>query len=186
MTWFLMLFLALIPVGEGFGEGSATAEQIGPDLISVDISVEIPNQSSGSVVVHLIEPGEEQQTVALRNRGSGMFGAVFESRQVDLVAVFESLGTVARQSEPFRLSELGVDRATLGMAPVRDSLVDVVDEPDDDKDQWGWLGLGFGAAALSLLAVWVLGGEDDDGGESDDDEVGDDGPPRESSLADST
>ena len=109
---------------------------------------------AGSVVAHVIEPGGQQETISLADRGGGEFGAVLESRQIDLVVVFEVLGDEPRQSDPLRLTELGVDRATLGMvAP----LVEVAEE-DDDTSQWGWLGLGFGAAALAMLAVWVLVG----------------------------
>ena len=68
--------------------------------------------------------------------------------------VFAVLGDDPRQSDPLRLTELGADRAVLGMtAP----LIDIVVE-DNDTTQWGWLGLGLGAAALALLAVWVLAG----------------------------
>ncbi|MDH3248964.1 MAG: hypothetical protein OEQ47_08385, partial [Acidimicrobiia bacterium] len=120
----------------------------------IRIELEVVIEGSGSVVAHVIEPGGRQETVSLADRGGGEFGAVLESRQIDLVVVFEVLGEEPRQSDPLRLTQLGVDRATLGMvAP----LVDVA-EDDNDTAQWGWLGLGFGAAALSLLAVWVLVG----------------------------
>jgi hypothetical protein len=152
MIWVAAVLLFLVPAGDGFGEATATAEQIGTDRIRVELEVKI--EGAGSVVAHVIEPGGRQETVSLADRGGGEFGAVLESRQIDLVVVFEVLGEEPRQSDPLRLTQLGVDRATLGMvAP----LVDVAEE-DNDTAQWGWLGLGFGAAALSLLAVWVLVG----------------------------
>ncbi len=152
MIWLSAVLLFLVPAGDGFGEATATAEQIGTDRIRVELQVAI--EGAGSVVAHVIEPGGQQETVSLADRGGGEFGAVLESRQIDLVVVFEVLGDDPRQSDPLRLTELGVDRATLGMvAP----LVEVAEE-DDDTTQWGWLGLGMGAAALSLLAVWVLVG----------------------------
>lgn len=152
MTWLVAVLLLLMPAGDGFGEATASAEQIGPDRIRIELEVMI--EGTGSVVAHVIEPGGRQETVSLADRGGGEFGAVLESRQIDLVVVFEVLGEEPRQSDPLRLTQLGVDRATLGMvAP----LVDVAEE-DNDTAQWGWLGLGFGAAALSLLAVWVLVG----------------------------
>lgn len=158
MILLLASVLLLVPAGDGFGEAGASADLIGTDRIRVELTVEIGG--AGSVVAHLIEPGEQQQTVALADRGGGVFGAVLESRQVDLVVVFEVLGDAPRQSVPLRLTDLGVDRATLGMvAP----LVELGSETDDSS-QWGWLGLGLGAAALSLLAVWALVG----GRESDD------------------
>lgn len=153
MIWLVAALLFLVPAGDGFGDASASAEQIGPDRIRVELEVVI--EGAGSVVAHVIEPGGQQETVSLADRGGGEFGAVLESRQIDLVVVFEVLGEVPRQSDPLRLTELGVDRATLGMvAP----LLEVAEEDDDATTQWGWLGLGMGAAALSLLAVWVLAG----------------------------
>ncbi len=155
MTWLVAVLLLLMPAGDGFGEATASAEQIGPDRIRIELEVMI--EGTGSVVAHVIEPGGRQETVSLADRGGGEFGAVLESRQIDLVVVFEVLGEEPRQSDPLRLTQLGVDRATLGMvAPLAE-----VAEEDDDTEQWGWLGLGMGAAALSLLAVWVLvGGRD--------------------------
>ena len=157
MIWLAAALLFLVPAGDGFGEATASAEQIGTDRIRVELEVKI--EGAGSVVAHVIEPGGQQETVSLADRGGGGFGAVLESRQVDLVVVFEVLGDEPRQSDPLRLTQLGVDRATLGMvAP----LVEVAEE-DDDTTRWGWLGLGMGAAALSLLAVWVLVGGRDSG-----------------------
>jgi hypothetical protein len=152
MAWLVLALMFLVPAGDGFGEATASAEQIGTDRIRVELEVRI--DGAGSVVAHLIEPGGGQETVSLADRGGGEFGAVLEGRQVDLVVVFEVLGDDPRQSDPLRLTELGVDRAVLGMtAP----LIDIVVE-DNDTTQWGWLGLGLGAAALALLAVWVLAG----------------------------
>ena len=155
MTWLVAVLLLLMPAGDGFGEATASAEQIGPDRIRIELEVMI--EGTGSVVAHVIEPGGQQETVSLADRGGGEFGAVLESRLIDLVVVFEVLGEEPRQSDPLRLTQLGVERATLGMvAPLAE-----VAEEDDDTEQWGWLGLGMGAAALSLLAVWVLvGGRD--------------------------
>jgi hypothetical protein len=153
MFWLVLSLLLLVPAGDGFGQAVASAEVVGTDRIRVEVEVAI--EGAGSAVAHLIEPGEDQQTVSLADRGGGEFGAVFESRQVDLVVVFEVLGDDPRQSMPLRLTDLGVEREVLGMSP---PLVDV-EEPDaGENSQWGWLGLGLGAAALSLLAVWVLVG----------------------------
>ncbi len=161
MNWLAAALLLLVPAGDGFGEAKASADQIGTDRIRIELEVRI--EGAGSVVAHVIEPGGRQETVSLADRGGGEFGAVLESRQVDLVVVFEVLGEEPRQSDPLRLTELGVDRETLGMVP---PLVDLAEEDDDDTSQWGWLGLGLGAAALSLLAVWVLAG----GGDSPSDD----------------
>lgn len=178
MRVLLVVLLLLVPVGEGFGEASADASEIDDDHISVDISVEV--EGAGSVVAHLIDPGGDQQTVALRDRGGSSYGAVFETRKVDLVVVFEALGAVPRQSEPTRLTAMGVSREMLGMAPPAEDLVEVVDEERSAASQWGWLGLALGAGALALLAIWALDeGESSDGpspadeGRSDEIEVDD-------------
>ena len=161
MRMLLAIVLFAIPVGPGFGEAEATATELDDGRLSIDLSVEI--EGSGSVVAHLIEPGGEQQTVALRDRGGSERGALFETRPIDLVVVFEVLGDPPRQSQPARLTELGVDRQTLGMAPIGD-LVDVVDDSSSEATQWGWLGLALGAGALALLAIWALDeGRDDTG-----------------------
>ena len=152
MAWVVLAVVCLVPGGDGLGEATASADLIGPDRIQIELEVRI--EGAGSVVAHLIEPGGGQETVSLADRGGGEFGAVLESRQVDLVVVFEVLGDEPRQSDALRLTELGVDREVLGMTP---PLVDVVIE-DNDTTQWGWLGLGLGAAALALIAVWVLAG----------------------------
>lgn len=149
-----LVLLALVPAGAGFGEATASGTVLGVDEMRVELQVEIAG--AGSVVAHLIEPGGEQQTVALRDRGGGEFGGFIETRRVDLVVVFESLGNEPRQSAPLRFSELGVSRTALGMDP---PLAQVVESDGDDNSQWGWLGLGLGAAALSLVAIWALGGD---------------------------
>lgn len=154
MRLFLAALLLLVPVGEGFGQASADGVEIADDRISVELTVEVDGASS--VVAHLIEPGGDQQTVSMRDRGDAEYGAVFETRKIDLVVVFEALGQIPRQSEPARLTTLGVDRAVLGMAPPADDLVDVVDDGSNDSSQWGWLGLAFAAGALALLAIWAL------------------------------
>ena len=160
MRILLAIAVLSIPVGPGFGDAEATATGLDDGRVSVDLSVEV--EGSGSVVAHLIEPGGEQQTVALRDRDGSEHGAVFETRPIDLVVVFEVLADPPRQSEPVRLTELGVARETLGMAPVGD-LAEVVEEAPSESSQWGWLGLALGAGALALLAIWALDeGRDDE------------------------
>lgn len=149
-----LVLLALVPAGSGFGEATATGTVLGVDEMRVELQVEIAG--AGSVVAHLIEPGGQQQTISLRDRGGGEFGGFIDTRRVDLVVVFETLGNDPLQSEPLRFSELGVSRTALGMDP---PLAQVVDSEGDDNSQWGWLGLGLGAAALSLVAIWALGGD---------------------------
>jgi hypothetical protein len=178
-----LVLLALVPAGSGFGEATATGTVLGADEMRVELQIEIAG--AGSVVAHLIEPGEEQQTVSLRDRGGGEFGGFIETRRVDLVVVFETLGDDPRQSEPLRFSQLGVSRTALGMDP---PLAQVVDSEGDDNSQWGWLGLGLGAAALSMVAIWALGADSKhpDKGLADDrsPDVNDESAPDESAAWD--
>ena len=161
MIRLVLVLLALVPAGSGFGEATASGTVLGVDEMRVELQVEIAG--AGSVVAHLIEPGGEQQTVALRDRGAGVFGGFIETRRVDLVVVFETLGDEPRQSEPLRFSDLGVSRTALGMDP---PLAQVVDSESDENSQWLWLGVGLGAAALSLVAIWALGGDSNRSDES--------------------
>ena len=60
---------------------------------------------------------------------------------------------VASQSQPLRLTDLGVDPALVGVLtvpPIDD------EEFSDSTRQWGWAGLGLAAVALTLVALWAL------------------------------
>lgn len=156
----LVLGLALsVELGGAFGEASASGHQLAAQLLEVDLSVSVPG--GGSVVAHVIEPGGPQRTLAMANRGGEVFGTIFETRPVDLVVVFEVVAVDrSEQSAPVTLTELGLDPALLGTLPAR------LEGPGGDEGlavatrRWGWLGLALAAGALSLLALWALGGED--------------------------
>lgn len=145
-------FLASVIVGGAFGEASATGRQLTSATIEVDLSVEA--EDAEAVVAHLIEPGADQRTVPLVDRGGGRFEIVIELRKVDYVVVFEVVGpALSSESQPLRLTELGLDPAVIGVLPATPTT-----EPDISVDtrQWGWAGLGLGALALALLAWWAL------------------------------
>lgn len=154
MRMLLIGALLAVELGSPFGSASATAQPTTPGRMELEITVEAP--ASSSVVVHLVEPGGEQQTVALNERAPGVFGAVVEVAAVDLVAVYEVVGSAA-QSTPVRLTDLGVAREVVGLPGPSPSTV-----PDDggarETRQWGWLALALGFSSLALIAVWVLVG----------------------------
>lgn len=143
--------LAGVDLGGVFGEASASATELTNDTMEVDLEVEADPEAV--VVAHLIEPGGAQDTLPLVARSSGRFGIRTEVRKVDYVVVFEVVGDLPAQSQPLRLTDLGVEPALLGVLP--GSQTDL-DEPSSTTQLWGWAGLGLAAAALAVLAFWAL------------------------------
>lgn len=150
----ILLSVAMFGLGGVFGEGSASGSEVSASAIEVELVVEAP--AGGSVVAHLIEPGGRQRVVAMAEREPGIYGAVFEDRRVDFVVVFEAIGQ--GQSDPVKLTALGLDRALLGAVPGL-STTEAETGWGPEVSRWGWLGLAAAAAALSLLAFWVMGGD---------------------------
>lgn len=147
-----------IPTDEGvelggvFGRAVASATSLSSDTIQLDLEVEADEDAA--LVAHLIEAGGTQETIPLSSRGNGVFGIRTEVRKTDYLVVFEALeGSLASQSQPFRLTDLGVDPALVGVLTV--PTIDD-DEISDSTRQWGWAGLGLAAAALTLVALWAL------------------------------
>jgi hypothetical protein len=147
----LALLLMSIQVGGGFG--AAQADATVRDSATLEISITVEAAPGTDVVVHMVDPGGDQRTVAMIESTPGVYRTVFETRPVDLVAVFEDLAAGA-QSDPLRLSEIGVAPELVGSAP----LVPTAPEPEDRSLLW--LGAALAAASLSALAFWVLGGAD--------------------------
>jgi hypothetical protein len=148
-----IVLLASVELGGLFGTAAAAAEALSADAMELEITVEGP--ASASVVAHLVEPGGEQQTVAMAERSPGAFGAVVEVRRLDYVVVFEVVDRAA-QSTPIRLTDLGVDPELVGSAPGAPPTTGDQGLSNETR-QWGWLGLALAASALALLAVWALG-----------------------------
>ena len=141
-----------IELGGVFGNAVASATSLSADTIRLDLSVEADDDAA--IVAHLIEPGGTQETIPLSSRGTGTFGIRTEVRKTDYLVVFEAIvGSLASQSQPFRLTDLGVDPALVGVLPVPTT---DDDEFSDSTRQWGWAGLGLAAAALTLVALWAL------------------------------
>jgi hypothetical protein len=169
--------LAAIVLGGPFGEATAEGVESG-DGIRVDFEVTLGG-SPTAVVVHVVNPGEDQETVSLTDRGGGRWGSVADLEQINYVAVFEVLYADGdgQVSDPVTLLELGLDPAVLGMGEVP--------APDEETDtplspvtrRWGWAALALGAVALALLAVWAMGDRNGNGevaGPLDGDTVGPD------------
>lgn len=150
-----MVLLLTVELGGVFGQAGATGRELENGTVEITLSVEA--QPDSAVVAHLIEPGSTQRTVALAEVAEGRYEGFFENAPVDLVVVFEAVGVGSVQSQPVRLTELGLDPALLGVVPVPTTVAEGLTR---ETRQWGWLGLGLAAGALALLAVWVLGGEE--------------------------
>lgn len=143
---------ALVVLGGSFGEASADATVLNSDTVEVALSIEAPPGTS--IVVHALDPGSEQRSIAMLELQSGIYRTRFETRPVDLVVVFEDLSTGA-ESNPARLTDLGVAPELVGVvAPL---------EPEESEgSSLGWLALGLGLASLSALAFWALGARSTD------------------------
>ena len=154
-----LLLLAGVELGGIFGTAAVSGRSLTAATIEIDLSVEAPAHTT--VVAHLIEPGGNQRMVALAERSPGVYGGIVEIPRVDFVVVFEAVGSVGVQSQPLRLTELGLDPALLG----RSLTAPTTTQPglSAETRRWGWLGLGLGAAALAVLAVWALGERRDEG-----------------------
>ena len=141
-----------VELGGVFGRAVASATSLSADTIQLQLEVEAGEDAA--LVAHLIDPGGTQETIPLSARGTGVFGIRTEVRKTDYLVVFEALeGSVASQSQPLRLTDLGVDPALVGVLTL---------PPDEEEEisaatqQWGWAGLGLAAAALTLVALWAL------------------------------
>jgi hypothetical protein len=147
----------------GLGPASATVLDSGVDTFQVELEVEAAAERV--VVAHVIDPGGDQMTISMAEVEDGVYRGVFEHRPADLLVVFEDVAG-GEQTQAASLSELGVVFETPAVTTAPTS-------PEPPDDSLGWLGLGLGAASLSLLAFWVLAGRSgDEEIESEPDEDG--------------
>lgn len=156
MRWTVLALLLAVDLGAPFGAASASGEPTPAGTIEVELEVEAGGE--GSVVAHIVDPGNEQQTVSLAERGGNRFGGFVELEPGDFVVVFEWLPAdgPAVQSRPVTLTELGLDPALFGGGAIDEPRARGEDLPPTTR-RWGWATLALGAAALALLAVWALG-----------------------------
>lgn len=153
----MRLLLAAVVLGGAFGQASATVVSQEGDVMVVELTVEIL-ESAESVVAHLSFQGEPELTLPLLDRGGGIFGLRTELEPKNYFVVFETLGEDGDSSDPVSLTDLG---AELGS----DRSSTTTTEPDEGLSEESrrmlWLAIALGAASLSLLAFWTLGGRDD-------------------------
>lgn len=149
----LLALMILFQAGGFFVDPAVEGRETSATRMEIDLSVSAA--PGGSVVAHLIDPDGNQQTLALRERSSGRYGGIIEVGRVDLVVAFEALDGFGTQSEPARLTDIGLDRALLGVLPVAPATTTVPGMSASTR-QWGWLALAMGALSLAALALWAL------------------------------
>jgi hypothetical protein len=153
----MRLLLAAVVLGLAFGQASATVVSQEGDVMVVELTVDVL-ESAESVVAHLSFQGEPELTLPLLDRGGGVFGLRTELEPKNYFVVFETLGQDGHSSDPVSLTDLGAE-----FGPDRSTTTTT--EPDDGLSEESrrmlWLAVALGAASLSLLAFWTLGGRDD-------------------------
>lgn len=146
--------LMSVVLGGNFGDASAEGRALTSGEVEVELTVEVENAQS--VIAHLIDAGGTQESIPLVPRGNDLYSATIEIRKADFVVVFEALGqALSTQSQPARLTELGLDPLLIGAVPIS-TTVPPPDEVDSETSLWGWAGLGLAALSLAFLAWWAL------------------------------
>jgi len=166
------VLLFAVEVGSGFGTASASIVSTTDQSMIVDLRVEV-EASADSVVVHLALPDEETITLPMLERDDGAYGVTTEVKPADYIVMFEAIGDPGAESDQVSLTDLGVDlSSTSGRTTTTQS-----EELSAGTQQWLWLGVALGAASLSALAFWVLGGrERNEGTDESADDVHTDEP----------
>lgn len=154
----MIALIASAVIGGLFGTASASVDAIGEDVMIVDIEVEVP-PGTANVVAHLSFENEEL-VLPLTDRADGVFGIRTELPPRNYFVVFEVIGEGGGSSDPVSLTELGADLT----GPPSSSATTLPDEDglEDGSRQMLWLAVALGAASLSALAFWVLGGRDEE------------------------
>ncbi len=163
--------LLAVELGGGFGAAGATVVSTTGQSMVVELHVEVET-SADSVVAHLSVPGEETVIIPLLPRDESTYGVTTELKLADYLVVFEAVGAEGAVSDPVRLSDLGVDLGSGEEARANETS----DEPSPATQRWLWLGVALGAASLSALAFWVLGGREDPDDEHGEDQASSEAP----------
>ncbi|GEM_PF-873333 len=169
MNHLLVPVLLAIELGGGFGTATANITSTTPQSMVVEIRVEVEVEAD-TVVAHFALPDEDQITIPLLARDHGTYGVTTELKPADYMVVFEAVGETGAQSEPVSLSDLGAELGPEAGGADQDD-----DERSPETNQWMWLGVALGAASLSALAFWALGGRDESDGDHDADQTPPDG-----------
>lgn len=162
------LVLVAVELGGGFGDATATVISTTDESMQVELHVAVTIPAD-SVLAHLALPGEPNLTLPMLEREDGTYGITTELKRANYQVVFEILGPTSTQSQPVTLGGIGAkivgSQSSTGPTDATDT--------SGGTSQWIWLAAAFGAASLSALAFWVLGGRDDS---EDDPDVSEDDP----------
>ena len=173
MQFLLAIGLLFVPLGGPFVDASANASRTG-DMLEVELQVEV-NQTATVVIAHIVVGGDEpQRSVSLDFRGGDVFAGSVTLPVQESVVIFELLGPGGSVlSAATTLSEMGVDFGAFGARVTPLGEDPPVDPVTPAAKRWLWLAIAAGAAALSLLAFWAVGGKQEaqspgDGSASDE------------------
>lgn len=166
MMRFAALLLFAVDLGSGFGTATASVVSVSDESMILELGVEV-DESADSVLAHLALADEDTITIPMLPRDDGTFGVTTEVKPANYLVVFEAIGDPGAESDPVSLTDLGAD---LSSTPGTTDLTED-EEPSSGTQQWLWLGVALGAASLSALAFWVLGGRDEREPDTVSDEV---------------
>lgn len=153
----MIVLIASVVIGGVFGAATATVESNDGEVMVLEIEVELDGTPT-AVVAHLAFDDEPELTVPLLDRGNGKFGITTELEPKNYVVVFESIGDEGETSDPVTLSQMGAD---LGPEPGESGQESEDEGLSIESSRLLWLAVALGAASLSVLAFWVLGGRDE-------------------------
>ncbi len=155
MKWALLALFLAVELGGAFGSASATVESLDESSMLIDLEVDV-RASAQAVIAHLAFDDHPTLVIPLLDRGGGVFGIRTELESKNYLVVFEAVGASEGLSDPVSLVDLGADLTpdVPGVPPTPDGETDL----SSGTRQLGWLALALGAASLSALAFWVLGG----------------------------
>lgn len=155
----LRALIISVVLGGLFGAATATVDSIDSEMMVVDIVVEV-TATGGTVVAHLSFQEDPVLTLPLLDRGDGTFGIRTELEPKNYVVTFEAIGEESGSSDPVTLTQMGAD---LGPHSGDDGGSGSDDDDMSPESRRAlWLAIALGAAALSALAFWVLGGRNDE------------------------
>lgn len=152
----IRLMVAAVVIGGSFGSATATVESLDGQVMLVSIEVEV-GVAAESVVAHLSFQDDPVLTLPLIDRGDGTFGLRTELEPKNYFVVFDVVDGDVEPSDPVSLTQMGAD---LGPDPGPTTTTLGEDELSSESERSLWLAVALGAASLSVLAFWVLGGRD--------------------------